>query len=55
VVCKQVRGHAQLRLQLGRRKVPQGQKVNDAQARRIGQGRVPGDPGLKGVSCLNVH
>jgi len=55
VVREQVRGHAQLRLQLTGREVSQCQKVNNAQARRISEGRVLGYPRLKRVNCLNIH
>ena len=44
MVGQQVRRHPQLCLQLRRGEVPQGQQINDAQPRRIGEGRVLGYP-----------
>ena len=55
VVGEQIRRHPQLRLQLRRGEVPQGQQVNDAQPRGIGEGRMPGYPRPKRFICLNIH
>ena len=55
VVGEQIRRHPQLCLQLRRGEVPQGQQVNDAQPRRIGEGRMLGYPRPKVVNCINIH
>ena len=55
VVGEQVRRHPQLCLQLRRGEVPEGQQVDDAQPRGIGEGRVLGYPRPETVCCLNIH
>jgi hypothetical protein len=52
---QQVRRHAELGLQLGRRKVPEGQEVHNAQTRRIGEGGMLGYPLAKPVNYVNSH
>ena len=42
-------------LQLRGGKVTQGQQVHDAQPRRIGKGRVLGDPRPEIVNWFNIH
>jgi hypothetical protein len=49
VVREQVGGHAQLCLKLRGGKVPEGQEVHNAQARRIGERGMPGNPQLEGL------
>ena len=55
VVGEQVRRHRQHRRQLGRGGVADGEGVDDAQPRRIGEGRVQGRPPLKLRHSLSVH
>ena len=52
---QQIRRHPQLGLQLRRGEVPQRQQINDAQPRRISQGRMLGYPRPETIGCLNIH
>lgn len=55
VVGQQIRGHAQLRLQLRWREVAHSQQVNDAEPRRVRQGGMLGYALAEFGNCLNIH